>query len=400
MNLCITNIDTNPEFIGGIQRVSTMLGNIWQKNHNIHFITFTSSPLKRPNKAGILQHFFLNDKNLYCEENLKFFEKFVKDNNIQIILNQHAEDVEMVQLCKDVKEYTNVKLISELHFAITHKTDIISQSFFIGLKKGNILKRFFIDSALWIKYYLLTKYKIKKQEQAHFRNVYESSDLTVLLARGFIPQFCKKIGVSINDMSKLVAINNPIQIVPDSKCIEKKEKLIIWCGRLEYGQKRLDRMLKLWSKFYRANLDWKLVVLGSGDVCHFQSLATDLGLKNIEFKGFCNPYEYYNRASILCMTSATEGLPMVLIEAQAYGCVPIAYNSFASLGDIITDGENGFSVSAFNEESYLEKLQLLTSDEQLRNKMSINALESVNRFDIEKIAPQWLDVFNCLLFQS
>jgi glycosyltransferase involved in cell wall biosynthesis len=49
----------------------------------------------------------------------------------------------------------------------------------------------------------------------------------------------------------------------------------------------------------------------------------------------------YDRASVLLLTSATEGFPMVVIEAMAHGCVVIA----TPVGDIplhIKQGENGF----------------------------------------------------------
>ena len=38
---------------------------------------------------------------------------------------------------------------------------------------------------------------------------------------------------------------------------------------------------------------------------------------------------------------------MVLTEAMQYSCVPIAYNSYESLDDIIQHGKNGFKVKPF-----------------------------------------------------
>ena len=45
------------------------------------------------------------------------------------------------------------------------------------------------------------------------------------------------------------------------------------------------------------------------------------------------------------MTSSFEGWGLTLTEAQQYGCVPLAFHSFASLTDIITDKVNGFAIS-------------------------------------------------------
>ena len=57
-----------------------------------------------------------------------------------------------------------------------------------------------------------------------------------------------------------------------------------------------------------------------------------------------NPEPYYNEASIFMMTSSFEGWGLTLTEAQQYGCVPLAFRSFASLTDIITDKVNGFAI--------------------------------------------------------
>ena len=48
-------------------------------------------------------------------------------------------------------------------------------------------------------------------------------------------------------------------------------------------------------------------------------------------KGQKNPEPYYNEASIFMMTSSFEGWGLTLTEAQQYGCVPLAFHSFASL---------------------------------------------------------------------
>ena len=90
---------------------------------------------------------------------------------------------------------------------------------------------------------------------------------------------------------------------------------------------------------------------------------------------------------------------MVLIEAQQYGCVPIAYSSFAALDDIINDGENGFSVKAFDQKEYVSKLRRLMDDSNIRDRMSVNAIESVKRFNVDNIAALWIDNFERILEQ-
>ena len=93
-------------------------------------------------------------------------------------------------------------------------------------------------------------------------------------------------------------------------------------------------------------------------------MSKDLGLKKVHFYGNKNPIEYYKRAKILCMTSAYEGFPLVLAEAQTFGTIPIAFNSFASITDIIKDGDNGLLIEPFNISKYASILSELMENEE------------------------------------
>lgn len=55
------------------------------------------------------------------------------------------------------------------------------------------------------------------------------------------------------------------------------------------------------------------------------------------------------------MTSIWEGLPMTLIEAMHYGCVPIAFDSFAALYDLIDNGNNGFIIPNNDIDCFVKK---------------------------------------------
>lgn len=87
---------------------------------------------------------------------------------------------------------------------------------------------------------------------------------------------------------------------------------------------------------------------------------------------------------------------MVLIEAMQYGCVPIAYNSYAALSDIVEDGVNGYAVTAFDKKEYVAKLSRLMRDDELCKAMSENAKIVPSRFDSNVIAQKWVDLFDSL----
>ena len=121
--------------------------------------------------------------------------------------------------------------------------------------------------------------------------------------------------------------------------------------------------------------------------------ASALGLKNYKFIGKANnPLLLYERSSIFVMTSFFEGLPMTILESQSMGCVPIAFNSFKSLPDIIENEINGFIVPAFDEEKFAYYLLKIMNNEPLRIKMAIAARETSVRFNIQNVGKKWLDL--------
>ena len=82
------------------------------------------------------------------------------------------------------------------------------------------------------------------------------------------------------------------------------------------------------------------------------------------------------------------------MEAQMFGCIPIAYNSYSSLTEIITDGVNGYTIPTFNKKKFAERLEWLMDKEDKRNKMIEECQKSVKRFDVSIIARMWLELFN------
>lgn len=395
MNILITNIDGNPQFIGGVKRVSALLAHQWIGcGCDVRFLCYTAgSDMRFDDVEGIKQDFLPNSDVIDCEENIRFFVNYVKEQKIDVVINQFVDYVDMTRLCVSVKEATDVKLISTLHFSVSHLNDIAKEMFFVKYRLGNNPINYLKDAVLWCNYWLRGRRRIASENRHKLLEAYRGSDRVMLLSENYIPLF--ETHVELKDVEhKLVAINNPS--LEPMRVIREKEKRVLWCGRVEFGVKRVDRMMRIWKRVSQKFPNWELDVIGSGDIEFFRALAKKNEVERINIVGFANPQEYYDRASILCMTSSTEGWGMVLIEAQSNGVVPIVYNSYASATDIINNGENGFLVKAFDEDEYVEKLSLLIKDEQKRQEMSERGLVKIKDFAVDKIAQKWLDLFNSL----
>ena len=73
----------------------------------------------------------------------------------------------------------------------------------------------------------------------------------------------------------------------------------------------------------------------------------------------------------MCISSISEAMPLVLIEALYAGCIPICTN-VGGIGEIIVDGENGFLSEGIDLNSYCDTLLRFIRD---RHKIRIDRLK-------------------------
>lgn len=139
-------------------------------------------------------------------------------------------------------------------------------------------------------------------------------------------------------------------------------------------------------------------MLGEGeDKTYVESYINENHLQNIRIDAPTTEVaHYYEESAILMMTSIFEGFPLVLAEAMSRGCVPIAFDSFSSIHDIIDPNVNGVLVTQFNVAEYVTKLKALVQDKEQLQRLAQNAIKTVDRFDLDAIGSQWVEMFNHL----
>ena len=385
MNIYIINVDSKPQFIGGIKRACVSLAHQWiLQGINVCFVCIGDSQKRYNTVADIPQIHLPNPTNVLAKANKVFLQQLIQEEEIDILFNSFMYCKEATYLCFELSKACNVRLVTAWHFSPTHFIDVVDNSFFIRYKLGNPLQRYLVDSLLWIKWKLIKRKKVLRAWSLYFEECVKNSDTVVFLSNRFLPTAEQMIGYHSN---KVIAINNPNSFeTKDRIGHSKKEKAVLWSGRLGYDAKHTEKMLSIWKRVSTKHKDWKLIVCGSGNTEYFKKLCIKYHIENVEFPGFVNMEEYYEKASVLCNTSVAEGWGLVLVEAIQYGCIPLVFDSYASVHDIIEDGKNGYIIPAFKENEYVQKLDLLMSDENLRQKMSSNGRESINRFSLQNPA--------------
>jgi glycosyltransferase involved in cell wall biosynthesis len=386
MNILFLYASTIDPIKGGIQRVTHVLSSYFDR---IGYTTYYMG-LKETSQVVDDRQYYLPDSTAFTTSvNRNFFLSFLKEKKIDIVINQGGLGPQTSEFAYLSHQVVDVKLISVVHNSMLAAIKNFSSAYADRMRYFKWLLKF-TDFGL-IKSILLCLYKQKYKR--HYNSLCRNSDAVVLLSEKFKEELLFFTGSLL--LNNVTGIFNPVSFT-EMKWAEKKKELL-YVGRIDFSQKRVDLLLEIWSKLYEQLPDWSLRVVGGG--AHLDDaiqLSSKLKLKNVYFEGFQNPQVYYKNASLFCMTSSFEGFGIVLVEAMQYGLVPFAFNSYLSVTDIIDNQINGVLIPPFDIDKYVLKLKQFMQDESKRIQFSEAAIEKSKEFSIDVIGNKWISLFEKL----
>ena len=190
-------------------------------------------------------------------------------------------------------------------------------------------------------------------------------------------------------------IPNVIDSIPESTS-KLKDKRLISIGRLS-SEKGFDSLLEIYNKLKDKYPDWKLDIIGDGDQREsLEKYIRDNKLKKyIKLHGYQNK-EYIDKildkSSIYLMTSYNESFGIVLIEAMSHGRPCISFTSAQGANEIIENGKNGYLIDNRDYEKYIQKIEELIEDYELRKKMGTYAKASIEKYKIKNVEKLWFNI--------
>lgn len=192
--------------------------------------------------------------------------------------------------------------------------------------------------------------------------------------------------------AKCVYIPNALDFEP-TQIAKLNNKNIIAVGRLA-KEKGFSDLLEIFSRLVNNDNKLKLRIVGEGSERQtLQNKIQELNLQeNVELCGNKNKEELnklYLSSSIYLMTSYTESFGLVLLEAGSYGIPCVAFDSAQGAKEIIDDGVNGFLIKNRDMEIFINKVQKLLEDEELRKKMGLAGIEKAEHYKKKNIAKEW-----------
>lgn len=378
---------------GGVQRISDALITYFRdEGVQVYIVSWKGNGF-----AKNLNQFYLPEESaIYTRKNLEYVSRLVKRLNINIIINQQGINILFMKLLDHTS--SSVKIISVMHNSLlTHiRNYYYIHEYSFGRKHLKGLLR--ITKNNLVRKLLLAVYYCKYKKRISY--IVEHSDNIVLLSEKlenelafFVPRREYK--------DKLVIIPNFIIPYSSDKAtiedlLSKKKKRLLYVGRIDCSIKRIDTLFKIWSKLYKEYPEWELDVVGGNerDLTTLRQLVSRLKLERVNLIGFANPMRYYEEDAIYCMTSCAESFGMVLVEAMRCATVPIAFNSYPAITDIIDSGKNGILVDNMNVEEYAKSLSLLINNETGRSILAENAWKKSFTFSDKAILPKWKSLLN------
>ena len=152
-------------------------------------------------------------------------------------------------------------------------------------------------------------------------------------------------------------------------------------------------------------LEWEWLIVGEGsERASLQSKINASGLENkIILKGrSSNIKEYYLHADLYVMTSRSEGLPMVLLEAKMFHLPIVSFDIHTGPNEMIRHRENGFLLSppkgnGFKEFTAMaDHIALLSENDVLYHQFAMHSLDYMESFQLNHVTACWNDLLQSL----
>lgn len=253
----------------------------------------------------------------------------------------------------------------------------------------------------------LDQRKVKWKNKFHEKRALEKAD--ALLS---VSQF------TADETNRVFGLQKQFTIVPNSiditsfetdKTIQEVPDTVLYFGSL-IRKKGLLELPFIFNELIKLNPKVKLILVGKDvpDIISgshstwkmMQSLFSEKTLVNVSYLGSV-PYKeiqkYISESSVCMFPSFAEALPVSWIEAMAMQKAVVASN-IGWATDVIDDEVNGFLVYPKNHAAYASKINILLSNNQMRQQFGISARQKViQKFSISVVAQQSVAFYKSLI---
>jgi len=361
--------------VGGSGIVATELGKLLaEKGHEIHFIS-SSLPF-RLNKIYTNIYFHEVEVNQYS------------------VFKYPPYDLALASKMAEVTKRENLDLL-HVHYAIPHAACAFLAKQMVG---GDVK----IVTTLHGTDITVLGYDPSLTELIRFG--IEQSDAVTAVSQSLVDQTYeliepkKEIKTIYNFVDEKIYYKRDVNDLRSQYGIEEDERVIIHVSNFR-KVKRVPDVIRAFD-LVQKEVKSKLLLVGDGpELTTACKLIDELGLddKVLLLGKQENLAELYSISDLKLLLSEKESFGLVLIEAMACG-VPTIGTNVGGIPEVIEDGVDGYICELGDIKDIANKAINLLSDSELHQKMSNQAIKSVQqKFNSERIVSNYEDLYYSIL---
>lgn len=231
-----------------------------------------------------------------------------------------------------------------------------------------------------------------KSRQALIRETLQKCSKVVVLSEEWRDFFVDR---AICPRERLAVLYNAVD-VPLENVTDYTNNTVLFMGRLG-ERKNPEALIRAAATVVHEHPGACFVFAGDGEVNRYRSLARALGVsKSCVFTGWLSDDEKRDalrQASVFCLPSRNEGMPMSLLEAMSYGLACIAA-PVGGIPQVIQNGMSGYLVTAGDTRALGKLIGGLLSDPAGKRRLGEAARTVVrDRFGLEAYAARLTDIY-------
>ncbi len=235
--------------------------------------------------------------------------------------------------------------------------------------------------------------RIGAREKALASQVFRNVSALIVLGESW-RDFFASIGVP---RSRIVVLPNPVSL-PSKIPVRGGDAKVraVYLGLMTRTKGTFD-LVDAVGRLPRSIRDrLHLVIAGNGEIAAIRKMVEERGLRScIEVRGWQTAQqrdELLAQSEVFVLPSYFEGLPMAMLEAMAWGLVPVC-TPVGSVGDVIASEENGLLVRPGEIDALAVALSRLVEDATTRARLAERARLSVEPLSLDRYIAKLTDVY-------
>ncbi len=204
------------------------------------------------------------------------------------------------------------------------------------------------------------------------------------------------------ETDNLFVVPNPVEMPDATEQVERDPGLATVVARLE-PQKRLQHAISAFAEVVEKVPGARLDIYGAGsrrdslqEQIRRRGLSSSVTLRGHDPQA----REALSRSSAFLMTSMFEGYPLATLESLSHGCPVVSYDVKYGPSEQITDGVDGFLVSAGDISAMADRVVQLLSSPDLVQRMSRAAVAKAEQHGNERFLADWSTVLRTAVEQK